>query len=313
MKAVAYDRYGPPEVLYFRYVPKPIPDRQQVLVKVKFAGLLPYDWRYMRAKPRIVRLASGLFKPKRKILGLDFSGIVEAVGNDVTQFSPGDSVYGIAPEAFAEYVSTKNCQIVSKPENISFEKAAVVTASAITALQSLRDHGSIKSGDAVLINGASGGVGTFAVQLAKHFGASVTGVCSGRNSEMVRSIGADQVLNYEQTDVTQHKNAYDLIVDAVGNHSIAAYKSMLKPNGRIVAVAGPVRRLLWLALPGRKRAVSMIGKPNLKDHELLRKMLTDGKIDPVMDHIFAFKDFREAVAYLETGRARGKVAMKIAD
>src|SRR5438477_8411033 len=234
MKAITYHRYGSPDVLEYEDIEKPAPGDNEVLIKVRAASVNPFDWHFMRGSPYFLRIVAGLRKPKMTRLGVDVAGQVEAVGRNVTQFKPGDEVFGVCREAFAEYARTSESSLVMKPGNVTFEQAASVPAAAITALQGLRDKGKIQRGQQVLINGASGGVGTFAVQIAKSFGADVTGVCSTRNVEMVRSIGADHVVDYTkqdytkqdytQEDFTKRGQRYDLILDCVGNHSLSAHR-----------------------------------------------------------------------------------------
>ncbi len=240
MKAVVYTKYGPPDVLQLKEVEKPTPNDDEVLIKVRAASVNPLDWHLMRAEPFLARLEVGFLKPKNKILGADIAGRVEAVGRNVKQFQLGDEVFGEIFEnglgGFAEYVSVPESALALKPANISFEAAAAVPIAALTALQGLRDKGEIQSGQKVLINGASGGVGTFAVQIAKSFGAEVTGVCSTRNLEMVRSIGSDQVIDYTQEDFTKNGQRYDLILDVAAYHSIFDYKRALSPEGIYVMV-----------------------------------------------------------------------------
>ncbi len=311
MKAIVYETYGPPGTLRVKEVADPVLTHHKLLVRVVAAAVNPYDWHYMRGRPFILRLSSGLFKPKRTILGVDFAGIVEAAGPGVTRFKPGDAVFGLTPEAFAEYVAANENQIALKPPSISFEQAAGTPASAYTALQCLRDYGHIQAGHRVLINGASGGVGTFAVQIAKTFAASVTGVCSTRNVELVRRLGADHVIDYTQEDFTQDTERYDLVLDAVGNHNIAKFKRLLSPNGIYVAAAGPWTRLVWIRLTGRKNVVTMMGKPNPDDLETIRSMMAAGQIKTVIDRTYPFAETPDAIAYLEEGHARGKVIISV--
>ncbi len=237
MKAIVYTKYGPPEVLQLKEVAKPVPKDNQVLVKVHAASANALDWHFMRGAPFLARLAGGLRKPKDPRLGADFAGRVEAVGTNVTQFQPGDEVFGAETGSFAEYASVPENTLALKPTKSSFEEAAAIPVAAITALQGLRDKGQIQSRQKVLVNGASGGVGTFAVQIAKSFGTEVTGVCSTRNLDLVRSIGADHVIDYTQADFTKNGQHYDLIYDAVGNRSVSDYKRALNPNGTCV-IAG---------------------------------------------------------------------------
>jgi NADPH:quinone reductase-like Zn-dependent oxidoreductase len=252
MKAILFPRYGSPDVLQLQDVPQPLPQEDEVLVKIVAAAANPLDWHRMRADPFLVRLGDGLLRPKNPRLGADMAGLVAAVGSRVTEFQIGDEVFGeIGGGAFAEYVCVKEKSLVHKPANLSFAQAAAVPVAGFTALQGLRDKGQIKAGQTVLVNGASGGVGTFAVQIAKAFGAKVTAVCSGRNLDLVRSIGADHALDYTQTDFTRTSQQYDLIYDAIGNRSVRDLKRALKPNG-IASVAGftTLSRMFLLVVQG---------------------------------------------------------------
>jgi len=289
MKAIVYTKYGPPDILRLKDIEKPTPKEDDVLVKVHAASANPLDWHRMRGAPFLVRLMDGLFKPKNPKLGADVAGRVEAVGRNIEQFKPGDEVFGISrggAGAFAEYVCARENALALKPANISFEEAAAVPVAAFTALQGLRDKGQIQSGQKVLINGASGGVGTFAVQIAKSFEAEVTGVCSTRNLDMVRSIGADQVIDYTQEDFTKNGQRYDLIFDAVANHSVSDYKRALSSRG-ICAIAGfstlfhMFQVMLvgsWVSRTGSKKIGSMLAKPNKKDLVFLKELLEAGKV-----------------------------------
>src|SRR5579859_392425 len=234
MKAILYPTYGSPDVLQFNEVERPTPKDNEILVKMYAASVNPLDWHLMRASPFLVRLGGGLRKPKEPRLGADFAGRVEAVGNNVTQFQPGDEVFGAATGAFAGYACVAENEVALKPANLSFEEAAAVPVAAITALQGLRDKGQVHSGQKVLVNGASGGVGTFAVQIAKSFGAEVTGVCSTRNLDLVRSIGADHVIDYTREDFTQNEHLYDVILDNVMNHTLSECRRALRPEGTLI-------------------------------------------------------------------------------
>src|SRR5262249_20125377 len=239
MKAIVYDNYGPPEVLRLEEIEKPVPNGDQVLIRVRAASANPLDWHYMEGTPYLVRLMGfGLVRPKVNQLGVDFARTVEAVGKNVSQFKPGDDVFGARTGAFAEYLCAPADRLVLKTASLTFEQAAALPVAATTALQGLRDHGKIQPGQKVLINGASGGVGTFAVQIAKSFGANVTGVCSTRNVEMVRSLGADQVIDYTKEDFTKGDERYDLILDNVGNRSLWECKHVLTPQGKYVLIGG---------------------------------------------------------------------------
>lgn len=320
MKAVVYCDYGSPAVLKLEDVEKPVPDSNQVLVRVRAAAVNPLDWHFMRGTPYVGRIGMGLRKPKVIRLGVDFAGVVESVGRNVTQFKPGDEVFGGRTGAFAEYVTVRaSGAIVKKPANLTFEQAAAVPVAAITALQGLRDQGSVQPGQKVLINGASGGVGTFAVQIAKALGAHVTGVCSTRNVEMVRSIGADQVIDYTKEDFTKGTQRYDLIIDNVGNHRLTRLRRVLTPNGRYVMIGGPPGR--WIdPLPRALNAMVLsqfvsqdmgffMSAFNQKDLTFLADLMQAGKVTPVIDRRYKFNEVGAAVRYLEAGHARGKVVI----
>ncbi|MCZ6569583.1 MAG: NAD(P)-dependent alcohol dehydrogenase [Deltaproteobacteria bacterium] len=309
MKAIVYQKYGSPDVLELQEIEKPAATEGEVLVRVHAASVNPYDWHFLRGTPLVVRVMAGLLKPKRKILGLDVAGRVEAVGGRVTQFQPGDEIFGISPNAFAEYLCVSENGVVLKPANLTYEEAAAVPVAALTALQCLRDKGQIQAGHKVLINGASGGVGTFAVQIAKSFGAEVTGVCSTRNLDMVRSIGADHTIDYSQEDFTETGARYDLILDAVGNHSLSDYGRMLHPKGIYVAAAGAPIRALWIAM--RKKMSTMLTKPNREDVGFMKELLETGKVTPVIDRRYPLSEVAEALRYLEEGHAQGKVVITV--
>src|SRR5271170_7711159 len=239
MKAAVYTRYGPPDVIEITDIEKPVLKDNEVLIEVRAASVNPLDWHFMRGTPYGVRIVAGLRKPKVTQLGVDVAGQVEAVGGNVTQFKPGDQVFGTCKGAFAEYACARESALVMKPDNVTLEQAACVPIAGYTALQGLRNKGKVQPGQTVLINGASGGVGTFAVQIAKSYGAEVTGVCSTRNLEMVKSIGADHVIDYTKEDFTRGSVRYDLIIDNVGNHTLSEYRHVLTPSGRLVMVGGP--------------------------------------------------------------------------
>jgi len=324
MKAIVYTQYGPPDVLRLKEVEKPTPKDNEVLVKVHAASANPADWHLMRAEPFLARLANGLLKPKNTQLGADVAGCIEAVGRNVTQFHVGDDVFGSMTlnelGSFAEYVCAREDLLALKPVKMTFEQSAAVPLAAFTALQGLRDKGQLRQGQKVLINGASGGVGTFAVQIAKSFDTEVTGVCSTRNLDMVRSIGADHVIDYTQADFTQNGQRYDLIFDAVGNRSVSDYQRALSPNG-ICAVAGftTLSRLFqviflgaWVSRTGRKKIGMMAtAKPNQKDLVFIKEFLEAGKVVPVIDRCYPLSDTAEAIRYLEKGHARGKVVIAV--
>jgi NADPH:quinone reductase-like Zn-dependent oxidoreductase len=319
MRAIVYRCYGGPEVLKLENIVKPIPADDRVLVKVQAASVNPLDWHYMQGKPYVMRPGSGIGAPTRVRMGSDFAGTIEAVGKNVKRYKPGDEVYGDGDGAFAEYVSaSENGALALKPTNMSMEQAAAVPIAGITALQALRDKGRIQSGQKVLINGASGGVGTFAVQIAKTYGAEVTGVCSGRNAEMVKSLGADHVIDYTKEDFTTASERYDLIIDNVGNHSLGEYRRVLNPNGNLVIIGGPSDNS-WLGpLTGLLKAVLtspfvsqkmtfMLAQANKDDLEVLRNMMQTGKLTPVIDKRYKLSETAQAISYVEQGHARGKV------
>lgn len=321
MKAIVYHKYGSPDVLALNEVEKPVPKEHEVLVKVQAAAANPLDWHRMRGEPFLVRLSGGLRKPKNPRLGADIAGRVEAVGSSVAEFQPGDEVFGeVSAGGFAEYVAAPEKLLALKPPNLTFEEAAAVPVVAFTALQGLRDTGQIQAGQTVLVNGASGGVGTFAVQLAKHCGTEVTGVCSTRNLEMVRSIGADHVIDYTQEDFTKNEGRYDLIYDAVGNRSVSDLKRALSPEGRCVIVGfKSLWRLFeqmllgaWVSRTAPKEIGSMgIAVPNKKDLVFIKELLEAGKVTPVIDRRYLLSETAEAIRYLEKGHARGKVIIEV--
>jgi NADPH:quinone reductase-like Zn-dependent oxidoreductase len=323
MRAWTYHCYGGPEVLELAALTKPAPAADEVLVKVRAAAVNPLDWHYLRGEPYVMRMGAGIGAPADSRLGVDFAGVVEAVGKDVKKFKPGDAVFGARGGAFGDYVvvsETRN--IVLKPDNISFEQGAAVPIAAITALQALRDVGRVKAGSKVLVNGASGGVGTFAVQIAKSLGAEVTGVCSGRNVELVKSLGADRVIDYTQADFTEGSEKYDVIVDNIGNHPLSKLRRVMTEDGRDVIVGGPSEGKwlgpLTLVMKGmmysklvKQEFLFFMAEVTPADLELLSGMMRDGKITPVLDKTYPFSELPEAIRYLETGRARGKVVVTV--
>ena len=319
MKAIVYTHYGPPDVLKLEEVEKPAPQDNEVLVKVHAASVNAADWHILRGKPFLVRLMGfGLLKPKNKILGGDIAGRVEAVGRNVKQFQPGDEVFGNIRGGFAEYVCAREDALVLKPANLSFEEAAAIPIAAVTALQGLRDKGQIQPGQKVLINGASGGVGTFAVQIAKSFGAEVTGVSSTRNVDMVRSIGADQVIDYTQEDFTQNGQRYDLILAANGYHWISDYKRALSPKGMYVMTGGSMAQMFQamllgplISMTGSKKMGNLMAKLNQKDLVFMQDLLEAGKVVPVIERSYPLGETAEAIRYLEEGHARGKVVITV--
>jgi len=320
MKAIACPSYGPPDVLELTETEKPTPEDDEVLVEVHAASVNAADWHIMRGKPSMMRLMGvGLLKPKNKILGSDIAGRVEAVGTNVKRFQPGDEVFGNTPGGFAEYVCAREDVLVLKPANISFEEAAAVPLAAVTALQGLR-KGRVGPGQKVLINGASGGVGTFAVQIAKSFGAEVTAVCSTRNLEQARSIGADHVIDYTQEDFTKSGRHYDLILAAGGYHWISDYKRALGPKGIYVMTGGSMAQLFqamllgpWMSMTGSKKMGNIMARTNQKDLAFLKELLGTGKIIPVIERRYPFSQVPEAIRYLEEGHARGKLVITLED
>jgi NADPH:quinone reductase-like Zn-dependent oxidoreductase len=323
MKAIVYTEYGSPDALQFKDIEKPTPIDDEVLVKIYAASVNAADIHLLRADPFLVRLTSGLLKPKNEILGADIAGRVEAVGSNVKQFKPGDEVFGDISGCrwggFAEFVCARENALVLKPANISFEEAAAVPMAAVTALQGLRNKGQIHSGEKVLINGASGGVGTFAVQIAKSFGAEVTGVCSTGKVEMVCSIGADQVIDYTQEDFTQDGQRYDLILAANGYHSISDYKRVLTPKGTYVMTGGSGLQMSqamlqgpWISMSGSQKMGNLLAKPNHADLTFMKELLEAGKVKPVIDRRYPLSEVPQAFRYLEAGHAQGKVVINIA-
>ncbi len=315
MRAIVQHEYGPPEVLKSEEVPKPTALDDEVLLRVHAASANPLDWRTLRADPFFMRMmGDGLLKPKNKILGVDVAGQVEAVGKNVKEFHPGDAVFGTSNYGcFAEYVCAREDRLVPKPLRTTFEEAAAVPVAAISALQGLRDKGHIQPGQKVLINGASGGVGTFAVQIAKAFEAEVTGVCSTRNLDMVRSIGADHVIDYTGEDFTRSGKRYDLILDAAAYRPISDYRRALSPEGIYVLVGGSVARLFqvlllgpWYSMTGNKMGFIM-ARITKEDLLFLRELLESGKVVPVIDRCYPLSQVADALGYLEQGHARGKV------
>jgi NADPH:quinone reductase-like Zn-dependent oxidoreductase len=321
MKAIVYRCYGGPAVLQLESTPRPSPADDEVLVRIHAAAVNPLDWHYMRGTPYLMRLSSGIGAPKDNRMGVDFSGTVEAVGAQVTRFKPGDAVFGGGSGAFAEYLTIREDRTLAhKPDNISFEEAASVPIAAITALQALSDHGQLKPGQRVLINGASGGVGTFAVQIAKALGAEVTGVCSTRNVDMVRSLGADHVFDYTQEDYTSSGQLYDLIIDNVGNHSLLSNRRVLKPGGSLVFVGGsfgdwlgvlktPLQAMILSQLVDEKFFILM-AQLRGEDLSTLADLMQAGKIKPVLDRSYKLSEVPAAIRYSEEGHARGKIIIQ---
>jgi NADPH:quinone reductase-like Zn-dependent oxidoreductase len=322
-RAWRYRCYGGPSVMELVNLSKPVPADDEVLVRVHAAATNPLDWHYLRGIPYVMRLDAGIGAPKSPTIGVDFAGVVEATGKSVTKFKPGDEVFGGRDGAFADYLVVRESRnIVQKPANISFVEAAAVPIAAVTALQALRDKGKVHAGQKVLINGASGGVGTFAIQLAKNFGADVTGVCSARNVDMVKSIGADHVVDYTKEDFTTGSVKYDLIIDTVGTHSFSDYRRAMADDAMLVIVGGPNDgkflgpMTVLLKAPVYSKFVSqhfqfMLADLDPADLDYLRGLLAAGKLKPVIDKTFKFAEAPEAIRYLETGHARGKVVIDL--
>ena len=318
MKAVVSHCYGAPDSLRYLDVAKPAPGARDVLIEIKAAAVNPLDYHHMRGSPYLMRLGSGIGKPKDARMGVDFAGVVAEVGDEVTRFSVGDAVFGGYSGAFAEYLRMpEDRALTHKPDNVSFSEAAAVPIAAVTALQALRDDGQLKSGDRVLINGASGGVGTYTVQIAKAMGAEVHGVCSTRNVEMVRALGADHVFDYTKENYTESDNRYDVIIELVGNHSLTANRRVLKPNGRMVLVGG--KKGNWIAplwAPVKAMMLSpfieqqigmMIAVLKADDLDYLADLMANGKLTSRIDTHYPLEQTADALRYLETRRARGKV------
>lgn len=321
MKAIVYHRYGSPDALELKDIDKPVVNGDDVLVRVRAASVNPLDWHFLRGTPYLVRIMTGLRKPTVTRLGVDVAGVVEAVGGNVTQFQAGDEVFGTCKGAFAEYVCTSEGALALKPANVTFEQAAAVPIAALTSLQGLRDKGQIQPGHKVLINGAAGGVGTFAVQIAKSLGAEVTGVCSTRNVDMVRSIGAHHVIDYTKDDFTQNGQRYDLLFDSIGNRSLSACRRVMTRRGIYVVVGGPdgrwigpLARLLKAPLvsPFVSQNLIMLLASMKKEDLLALKALIEAKtVTPVIDRCYPLSQVPEAIRYLEEGHARGKVVITL--
>jgi NADPH:quinone reductase-like Zn-dependent oxidoreductase len=320
VKAFVYEEYGSPDVLQLKQLAKPVPGENELLIRVQALSLNAADWRTLRARPFLIRLSKGLFRPEQTIIGSDIAGQVEAVGTNVRQFRPGDEVFGdIAKGGFAEYVCTSPDKLCLKPSKLSFEEAAAIPKAANTALQALRDYGQIQSGQKVLVNGASGGVGTFAIQIAKAFGASVTGICGTRNLELVRSIGADDVIDYTNDDFTNKKQTYDLILDLVGNRSVSDYRRVLNPTGKVILIGfASMGRMFksvlvgtWVARRKKQKITPMDAHINQENLVTLKAMIEAEKLKPVIDKAYPFNELPEAMRYLEGGHARGKVIITV--
>lgn len=317
MKAIVQNGYGSPAVLAFKELDQPAIQEHQVLVRVHAAGVNSGDYFTLSGSPWLVRLSVGFPKPKDHILGWDVAGVVEAAGSQVTQFRPGDAVYGACSRTFAEYVGSAASNFALKPANLSFEQAAAVPTAALTALQGLRNAGKVQPGQHVLINGAAGGVGTFAVQIAKILGAQVTGVCSTRNVELVRSLGADHVVDYTVEDFTCSQRRYDLILDNAGNRSFADLRRALTPQGMILPNSGHggmsyVVKAFALAPFMRQQGSMFVASSNREDLALLKEWIEAGQVRPVIDRVYPFAETPDALAYISAGHARGKVVITVA-
>ncbi|WP_077616983.1 NAD(P)-dependent alcohol dehydrogenase [Bacillus sinesaloumensis] len=322
MKAIISERYGSPDTLILSEVPVPTPKENQVLVRVRASSINFGNYVLLSGKPRLARLVFGLMKPKYPIPGGDMAGIVEAVGANVTRFHTGDEVFGDLSSsgfgAFAEYVVVDEKILALKPTNLLFTEAAAVPMAATTALQAIRDKGKLKIGQKVLIQGASGGVGTFAIQITKASGAEVTAVVSTRNVEIAKSIGADKVIDYKKVDIKNHHQTYDLILGVNGSQSITTYKRMLKENGVFIHVGGESSQMYqtmvqrsWLSMTGKKKFSTFLQRANQKDLELMKELIEEGKIKPVIDSVYSLSDVPDAFRYFEQGHSQGKVIIEI--
>jgi NADPH:quinone reductase-like Zn-dependent oxidoreductase len=320
MRGLVYYRYGSPDVVEYAEMEKPSPKDDEVLIRVRAAALNPLDWHFVRATPAIMRLFLGLPGPREPRLGRDVAGRVEAVGKNVKRFKAGDEVFGVCHGAFAEYGCASESRLAMKPANVTFEQAAAVPIAGLTALQALRDKGHVQPGHRVLINGASGGVGTFAVQVAKVFGAEVTGVCSTRNVDLVRSLGADRVIDYTREDFTRGQQRYDMILDTVANHSFAACRRVMSPNAILVRIGAGhalLRALIRLVIELQvsrfttQKVSTFVAKIDAGDLAAMADMIASGKVTPVIDNRYKLSEGREAFRYFAEGHARGKVILSI--
>jgi NADPH:quinone reductase-like Zn-dependent oxidoreductase len=326
MKAIVWDKYGPPEDLGLTDVDMPVVGEDSVLVRVRAASVNPAEWRPLQGRPYLFRLylwrmkVGNLRRPRAGVLGSDVSGHVEAVGRNVTQFKPGHEVYGVGPGAFAEYVSAREQRLVLKPARLTFEQAAAIPIAAVTALQGLRDKGRIRAGQRVLINGAAGGVGTFAVQIAKAFGAEVTAVCSTRNVDLVRSLGADRVIDYTKDDFTRGGQRYAVILDNAGSRSLSDLRRVLDPEGIIVmagapkgmsAILGRLLQAVVMSRFSRQKILPFLARITRPDLLVLNGLTEEGKVTPVIDRTYPLSEVPAALRYLETGHARAKVVITV--
>ncbi len=322
MKAIICRTYGSPSVLQVEETTTPTPADDQVLIRVRAASVNPYDWHCMRGSPYMVRIASGLTRPKDIRFGVDVAGIVETAGRKVTRFKPGDAVFGACRGAFAEYACAPDAWVAAQPANVTFEQAATVAVAGCTALQALRDHGRIQHGHNVLVNGASGGVGTFGVQIAKSFGARVAGVCSTRNVELVHSLGADRVIDYTREDFTSASDRYDIVLDCHANRPLRACAGILAPAGRYIIVGAPGRGLFGPLRAGikafalapfvRRTLTMMIAKPNRDDLAVIADLMRTGAVTPVIDRRYGLDEVPEAIRYVERSHTRGKIVITVA-
>lgn len=319
MKAIVYEKYGSPDVIQLKDIEKPTPKDDEVLIKIHAASVNAYDWHFLTADIFLIRLmGGGLLKPKNTRLGADMAGRIETVGKNVKQFQPGDEVFGMVKGSFAEYTCAPESALALKPVNTSFDEAAAIPMAAITALQGLRDEGQIRAGQKVLINGASGGVGTFAVQIAKSFGAEVIAVCSTRNLEQARSIGADHVIDYTKEDFTKNGQQYDLVFAANGYHSLSAYKRALTPKGIYIMAGGTMAQIFQSMLMGSmmsetggRKMSGVSAKRSQNDLVVIKELFEAGKVKSVIDRRYPLSEAAEALRYLGAGHARGKVVISV--
>lgn len=316
MKGLTYQKYGGPEVLEFKDLDIPIPKAKEILVKVHAVSINPYDWHYMRGTPKFMRASSGLFAPKEKCLGNDFSGVVEAVGTEVTSYQPGDEVFGgSSMRAFAEHVTVTEEQLAHKPVHLTLEESAVLSIAGLTAWQSLLDYGNIKKGDRVLINGASGGVGVFLVAFAKTMGAEVVGVCSAKNIELIKSLGADQVIDYTARDLNDWPNGFDVVFDVIGNLTLKNQRQLLVSHGKSIVIGFTTLSQMMsnfiFGKLGSKKVDVVISEPDGQDYLAMKAFMEKHKIKPVISKIYPFDELPQAIDYLEQGHAVGKVLIQL--
>jgi NADPH:quinone reductase-like Zn-dependent oxidoreductase len=324
MKAFVLHRYGPPDSLKLADVAKPTAGDDDMVIRIDAASVNPYDWHMIRGEPWILRLQHGLRRPKNRIPGADMAGRIEAIGRNITAFRPGDDVFGLCAGSFAEFIRVPQTAVVHQPSQLTAQLAACLPMAGLTALQALRDHGELEPGELVLVNGAAGGVGTLAVQIAKAMGARVTGVCSTRNVELVRSLGADRVIDYTRDDFTLAGDRYDVIVDNIGNQSVSARRRAMKLEGRCVVVGGSkggrlfgpvasIGRTTLLGKLGQQRFCTFLAKPNQADLMALGELVESGALRPVIDTTYQLGDVPSAIAHVETEHTRGKVVIAVSD